>query len=169
MRTLHELLFPAIGVTVTAVLIYLLLSHGHALGPWMLALFLLGHGWVHMMFAFPTSDPAQGATRERANPFVLTDSWLISRAGLDQRTVRLAGLVLITATFLAFLLAALATLGWVVPTGWWPALVVAAAVLSTLVLVLFYSPLLLLGFALNATLIWLALSSWWSPMSVGAG
>ena len=67
-------------------------------------------------------------------------------------------------TFAMFALAALATVGWIVPAGWWAGLVLGAAATSTLMLVLFFSPALLLGFAINAALWWLVLATVWNPM-----
>jgi len=61
------------------------------------------------------------------------------------------------------LLAALATVGLVVPADWWQGLVVALAVSSMLLLVLCFSPILLNGFAIDLALLWLALVSGWSP------
>lgn len=57
------------------------------------------------------------------------------------------------------MLAALASVGWLVPAAWWGPLVLGAAGLSTLVLLVFLSPLLVLGFVINAALAWLVLAS----------
>ena len=44
-------------------------------------------------------------------------------------------------------------------------LVIASAVSSTLVLGLFFSPMLLLGFAINLALLFVVLGSVWSPIA----
>jgi hypothetical protein len=66
-------------------------------------------------------------------------------------------------TFGLSLLAALATVGLLVPTEWWGPLMIGAAVASTIMLVLFFSPALILGFAINAAMVALVLSGSWSP------
>ena len=60
-------------------------------------------------------------------------------------------------------LAALATVGLLVPAGWWAGLVVAAALSSVLSLLLFWSPTLLLGIAVDLAMLWLVISATWSP------
>jgi hypothetical protein len=64
---------------------------------------------------------------------------------------------------LGFSLAALATVGVLVPAEWWNWLVVTSAVASMVLLTLFFSPLLLLGYAIDLALIWLSVTSAWSP------
>jgi hypothetical protein len=83
-------------------------------------------------------------------------------------------MVMIVATLVAFFLAALSTVGLLVPAGWWAPLVIAGAAGSTIVLGLFFAPALLLGFAINMVLLWLVLASVWSPLAgighgIGAG
>jgi hypothetical protein len=73
------------------------------------------------------------------------------------------GLAVVTVTFVLGLLAALATVGLLLPADWWAPLMVGAALASTLTLVLFYSPALILGFAIDAAMILLVVSGSWSP------
>ena len=61
------------------------------------------------------------------------------------------------------LLAALATIGILVPAEWWSGLVVAQAVSSLLLLAVCFSPILLNGFAIDLALLWLVFLSGWSP------
>jgi hypothetical protein len=163
MNALRELLPAGLGVAVVGVVTYLALDRGWAVGPWLLGLVLLAHGWVHAMFLFPAPDPEQRKPGSSPYPFRMSDSWLIKRAGFDETLIRTLGLILIGLTVAAFLLAALASAGWLVPASWWGPLVVAAATLSTVLLLVFLSPLLLLGFVINAALIWLVLVSVWTP------
>ena len=66
-------------------------------------------------------------------------------------------------TFGLSLLAALATVGILVPIEWWTGLMRAAAAASTVMLLLFFSPALVLGFAINALMVALVVSGSWSP------
>jgi hypothetical protein len=77
--------------------------------------------------------------------------------------VRLVGAALVVVVAVGFLLAGLATVGVVVPSGWWPFLVAGSAATSVLLLALFFSPTLILGIAIDAVLAWVVLASAWSP------
>jgi len=153
----------AIGIAVIALAVWLMLVNDIALGPWLLALLLFGHGWVYLMFVFPKPASPNADGGDTGYPFDFGRSWLIRRAGLDAGIVRGIGIVLMVTVFVLFLLAALSTVGLIVPTDWWAGLMIAAALSSTLMLALFYSPALVLGFAINAAVILLVLSDSWSP------
>jgi hypothetical protein len=83
--------------------------------------------------------------------------------GLDVNLVRMIGVAFIGVVVVGFMLAALATVGVVVPSGAWPALVSFSAVASAVMLVLFFTPQLLLGLAIDAVLVWVALAAVWTP------
>ena len=162
--SLERALAPlAIAIAVITLAVWLMLVNDIGLGPWLLALLVLAHGWVHLMFVFP--KPGRGGDYAGVSeyPFDFGRSWLIRRGGLAEGLVRQIGLVLMAATFAASLLAALSTVGLLVPTDWWAGLVIAAAAASTLMLLLFYSPALVLGFAINALMVALVVSGTWSP------
>lgn len=168
MRAILDLLPIGIGAALVAALAWFLLDRDIGVGKWLLAALLLAHGWVHVMFVFPAPEAAPATAGGLAYPFDMTRSWLITNAGLDADLLRSVGIVVMVATVVAFVLAALATVGWLVPAGWWTGLVLGGATASTLMLVLFFSPALLLGFVINAALWWLALASVWSPITAGA-
>jgi hypothetical protein len=153
----------AIVVAVIAAAVWLMLVNDIALGPWLLALLVFAHGWVHLMFVFPKPESPNAAFGGSEYPFDFGRSWLIRRAGLGVRQVSTIGLVLMGATFALSLLAALATVAIIVPVDWWGGLMTLAAVSSTVMLVLFYSSALVLGFAINAAMLALVLGGSWSP------
>ena len=162
--SLERALAPlAIAVAVIALAVWLMLVNDIALGPWLLAILVFAHGWVHLMFVFPKPEGRGNYSGVSEYPFDFGRSWLIRRAGLDEGLVRTIGLVVMAATFALSLLAALSTIGLLVPTDWWAGLMVAAAIASTLTLVLFFSPALILGFAINALMVVLVVSGSWSP------
>jgi hypothetical protein len=163
-KGLLDLLPIGIGVAVAGAVTWFLLDRNWALGKWLLAALLLFHGWVHVMFVFP--QPADAAATEGGLswPFDMSRSWLIGGTGLDTGAVRTLGIGLIAIVVVMFVLAALATVGWLVPAEWWIGLVIGAAGSSTLMLVAFFAPALLLGFAINAALVWLVVASVWSPL-----
>ena len=165
MKAILDLLPIGIGVALVGALAWFLLDRDIGAGKWLLAGLLLAHGWVHIMFVFPSPETAPATAGGLAYPFDMTRSWLITTTGLDAGLVRTIGVLVMSATFALFTLAALATVGWLVPATWWAGLVLGAAATSTLMLVLFFSPALLLGFAINAALWWLVLASVWSPLA----
>jgi hypothetical protein len=59
--------------------------------------------------------------------------------------------------------AALATLGILVPADAWTIALVSAASLSLVLLVMAFAATLLVGFGIDLALIWFALSSLWTP------
>jgi hypothetical protein len=163
MKTLTELLPLAIGVAVVGVVTWYLLTRDWAAGPWLLAGLLFAHGWVHLMFVFPQPDPAAATAGGPAWPFDMGHSWLITGPGLDVGLVRIVGITFMAVVFVGFVLAALSTVGLLVPAGWWPALLIGSAAGSLLLLTMFFSPTFLLGYGIDLALLWLILASGWSP------
>lgn len=144
---------------VVAALVWWLLDRGSAVGPWLVAAILFAHGWVHLVFLLPvTGGDSAGSGAE--NPFDMDRSWLIER-GVDRRLVHSVGVVLAVVTFLAFAAAALAVSGWLIPGGWWISLAATGVVGSTVLLVSFFAPTLVLGFVINAGLVALAVQTAW--------
>lgn len=150
-------------IAVVGVVILFLLDQDVFVGPWLLAFLIFGHGWVHLMFVFPKPERGRTYSGTSEYPFDFGRSWLVRRAGIEAGVVRSGGTVLMAAVFAVLVLAALATIGVVVPADPWAGLVIVGALGSTLFLALFFSPALLLGFPINAALLWLALSGTWSP------
>ena len=161
MKPVMDLAPLAVGVAAVCGVTWFLLSRNASLGPWVLAALLLAHGWVHVMFLFPKPDSATAGGP--AWPFDFGRSWLIGGAGLDAGVVGAIGLVLVAITFAASLLAAMATVGFLVPVGWWSGLVVTAASGSLVVLAICVSLTFLIGFGIDLALLWLTLVSAWSP------
>jgi hypothetical protein len=153
----------AVFIVAVGALTLWLLAEGSAIGPWLLAFLLAAHGWVHVLFLFPKPAADAAGGDAAAYPFDFRLSWLHHRGGLDMRLVRAAGSALTVLVLLLHTLAALATVALLVPTDWWAALVVAAALSSMLFLALFWSPLLLLGIVIDLGLLWMVLFNAWSP------
>jgi hypothetical protein len=150
----------AVVLAAAGIAISWMLAREMTAGRWALAAFLIGHGWVHAMFIFPKPATTDGGTEW---PFDMAQSWLVGSAGLDVKVVRVIGIAFLGVVAIGFLLAALTTIGFVVPAGWWPVLVVVSAAASALMLGLFFSPQLVLGLAIDAVLLWAVLASVWTP------
>jgi hypothetical protein len=74
-----------------------------------------------------------------------------------------SGRILVVVVVGCSILAALATVGILVPSSLWTGLVIATAGSSLLLLGMAFSPNLSLGVAIDVALLWLALWSSWSP------
>jgi hypothetical protein len=105
---------------------------------------LLAHGLVHLLYLAPD-----------------VDAFSIESGPLPENVRRPLALVLMAATVLGFALVALSTWGVPVLLNAWPMLtVVVAAIISAVLLVVFWDRQLVLGLAIDAALIGLAL---WQP------
>lgn len=162
MNDLLKLAPLAAGLVAIAIVIAFMLSRGMALGTWLLAAFLLGHGLVHVMFAVPApAAPAPVGGTEY--PFNVNDSWLVTARFVDVAIVRGVVLGLVAVTVIGYGLAALATVGIGVPTSLWPMLVVVATVASGGLMVIGLAPMLALGIAIDAILLLVVFSAAWRP------
>ena len=163
MKFVREMGPLAITVALFGGVIAVLLRDGNVLGTWLLAAFLVGHGWVHAMYVMPRPAPAVATAKGPAWPFELDHSWLLSPLGVPAPTLRLIGAVLAAGTIAGYGVAALATIPLVVPAAAWAALVVASTVASLGLMGLFFHRNLLIGFAIDAVLLAVALTSVWLP------
>lgn len=128
----------------------------------LVAAFLVAHGLIHASYVTP-APPRTAAGPEW--PFEMGRSWLVTGFGLDAGPVRLIGTVLIAVTVAAFVLAALSTVGVLVPSAWWPAFVIVGALASVAQLAVFFHPWLILGLAIDAVLLWAAIVLRWTPFA----
>lgn len=175
MRLVRELGPLALVTAAVLVAATWALAEQPAVGRWALAAILFAHGWVHLMFVVPRPSPAEpsgAAARGGPDsasspapvwPFDLGRSWLITRAGVGEGAVRALGRLLVGATLLVSLVAAIGTVWLAIPAAWWAMLVVGAAAGSLALLVVAFAPTLVIGLAIDAWLIWIALVGPWSP------
>jgi hypothetical protein len=140
--------------------IWWLLSRDMSAGRWLLAALLIGHGVVHVMFAVPAPAATGGGPDW---PFDMARSWAITGTALDLNVVRAVGVALIAVVVIGFALAALSTVGIVVPSGWWQVTVAVSAVASAVLLILFLEPQLVLGLGIDAALLWVVVARAWMP------
>jgi hypothetical protein len=162
--SLERALAPlAVFVAAAAVGTWLLLVNDVWLGPWLLALLVFFHGWVHLLFVFPKPESPNAAVGGSEYPFDFERSWLIRRGMLEAGLVRRVGLVVMIVVFVLGVAAALATVGVLVPVAWWGAAMVGCAIASAVLLALFFSPALILGFVIDALMVALVASGTWSP------
>jgi hypothetical protein len=162
----------AVGVALLGLLIAWLLQSGNLVGSWLLGLFLVMHGLIHLIWINPPKPVQRGAAA--AVPAAVTAgdwgafrgldySWLLSGPGTPANQVRLLGQVLVVSTVIAYTLAALASIPMVVPASAWPALIVGGTAASLTLMLLFFHRNLIIGLVINAVLVWVVLTSAWTP------
>jgi hypothetical protein len=137
-----------------------LLAREMAAGRWLLAALLIGHGLIHLLFLVPAPAATDSGPKW---PFDMGRSWAASRAGLGGSAVRIVGAALIAVVVVGFSLAALSTVGIVIPSGWWQPLVAVSSVASAALLVLCFEPQLVLGLGIDAALLWVVAAGAWLP------
>jgi hypothetical protein len=171
MNSVAKLVPLGVGLLVFAAVVVVMLQQNGGLGTWLLAAFLLGHGLVHVMFIAPQPPPATAGqgTGNIEYPFDAGKSWLVSAHVLDLKSVRPIVAVLVAVVVLGYGLAALATVGILVPASWWSLLVIVATLASAALMVVALSPGLVLGMAIDLVLLWLAIVAAWSPKLVVGG
>ncbi len=160
MKTVVGILPWAVVVAAMGGAIWWRLSREMSAGRWWPAALLIGHGVVHVMVAVPAPASTRG---EPAWPFDMARSWAITGAGLDLNVVRAVEVALIAIVVGGFALAALSTVGIVVPSGWWQPTVAVSAVASAVLLVLFFEPQLVLGPGIDGVLLPVAATGAWMP------
>lgn len=159
MRGLLGMLPWAIVLAIAGAAIALLLERQPVVGAWVLAVAILAHGLIHVLFLVPAPEPPSGGRGPRW-PFDLGRSWLVVLAGAHRGRRMAIGLILLVVATSA--LAAVATVG-LLPAAAWPALVAAAALASGLLLLLAFDAQLILGIGIDAALLLIVLTGAWHP------
>jgi hypothetical protein len=117
----------------------------------LVGLFLIAHGLIHLMFFSPAPpEPDKRATW----PFDRSASWLMTRIGLPDPTIRAVGAVLSVITAVVFATAGLGAAGLF---GGWETLAQIAAISGLILLSLYWHLWLSLGIAINLVILILVL------------
>jgi hypothetical protein len=164
-KTIGGLMPFAVALAVIGGAIVLLLGRNAELGKLLFAAFFVGHAFVHVMFLLPRPADTSATAGGTEWPFDMARSWLVTGPGLDLGMVRLVGVILVVGVAIGFLLSGLATVGLLIPSGWWQGLIVTSSAGSVLLLALFFSPQLVLGVAIDAVLLWVVLAAIWTPVA----
>jgi hypothetical protein len=167
MSALVKLAPLGVGLVVFAVVVAFVVQKNMAIGPWLIAAFLLGHGLVHIMFATP--PPANPADPASEFAFDVNRSWAVTARVVDAQVLRVAVMGLVAITVVGYGLAAFATVGIALPQTLWAPLVIASTVASAALMVIGLSPALALGIAIDVALLWLVVASVWLPGRVVPG
>ena len=123
------------------------------------AIFLILHGLTHSILAMVPSPNAPDAGF--ATFFSGIGSWLFT--GLSESASKTIATTLAVIAMLGFVAAGLALFGILVPFDWWRALAIASAVVSLLLLVIFWDPYLIVGLLFDVAVLVTLLFTKWSP------
>ena len=112
--------------------------------------FLIAHGLVHALYFVKSDDPAFPMTAAR--------SWLVTRAGIPLRPVRVMVACLAVGALIGFCLLALSYWGFLVPAEWFTGLALVSATLSLLLIAVTWNVQFVVGVAINVAIIYWALT-----------
>jgi hypothetical protein len=114
---------------------------------WIVGLLFMAHGLIHGSYLSTPPTPKPGAPQW---PFHIDRSPVLSALRFGRQQVKSIGTFLVVAVVAGFVVAGL---GFLANQGWWPPLVVTAAVASFLLLGLFYHPWLTLGLVIDIVIV----------------
>ena len=132
-----------------------------------IGLFLIAHGLVHVGLA-AAPDPKESESKPGAFFTAPQRSWLLPQLGLKPAAIRWIGILLVVFTTLGFVLAGLGVFGVPGLAELWRTIAVVSAVLSLLLLLLFWHPWIILGVLIDVGIIFsLVWADWPSPALIG--
>jgi hypothetical protein len=123
------------------------------------AVFLILHGLVHGILAMVPSPDAN----EPVFATFFSNSWLLSRLGFSESAGKPLAFILAALAMVGFVAAALGLLDFLVPFDWWGALAIASAVVSLLLLVIFWHPYVIVGVVIDVVILVVVNFTEWTP------
>jgi len=124
-------------------------------------LLMIAHGLVHWVLLAPNPD-VEGS----GFAGFIKKSWLVTRTGMDESTAFWIGIVLMAIISIGFMVAGIAVFA---SQAWWRPLAIAMAVISVVLLALFWHKWLVVGPALDvAIIVSLIFFKWPSASTIGA-
>ena len=125
------------------------------------AIFVILHGLTHSIMAMVPNPNAPDAGV--ATFFSGIGSWLLTGLGLSESTTKTSAILLSVIATIGFVAAGLALFGVLVPFDWWRILAIASAVVSLLLVVIFWHPYLIVGLLIDAAVLVTLIFTKWSP------
>lgn len=126
------------------------------------ALFLMLHGLVHGILALV---PNPNAPDKGFGSFFSggSGSWLLTRLGLSRSTSRVIAIILAAVATIGFIAAGLALLDILVPFDWWSGLAAGSAVISLVLLVIYWQRYVIVGIVIDVLILATLLFTNWAP------
>jgi hypothetical protein len=125
-----------------------------------LAIFIILHGLVHTILAI-APNPADPGAKPGAFFTATERSWLLPQFGLNATTIQWIGIILVVLSTLGFILAGLGVFGVAGLGTIWRTIAIISAIISLLLLIIFWHPWLPIGVLIDiGTLITLLVLHW---------
>ncbi len=124
------------------------------------AIFVILHGLTHSILAMVPSPNAPDAGF--ATFFSGQGSWLLSRLGLSGSVSKTMSILLAVIATIGFVAAGLALFGILVPFDWWRVLAIASAVVSLLLVIIFWNRYLIAGLLIDVAFLVIPIFANWS-------
>jgi hypothetical protein len=133
-----------------------------------LAIFIIAHGLVHSILAV-APNPTDPDAKPLAFFTASERSWLLPQLGLNTATIQWVGIILVVLSTLGFILAGLGIFAVAGLDAIWRMVAIISALISLLLLTLFWHPWLPVGILIDiGTLITLLLLKWPSVELIGS-
>jgi hypothetical protein len=126
---------------------------------WILVFVLLLLG-AH--FSLTANVPAEAGKAWVLWPFAADSQPVVALFGTSNTPMQLLSVI----AGVAFVAAALALMGWIIPSTWWMPLVLVAVAASSVLFLLYVGPWALIPIAINAVLLWGVLVQHWSAQTL---
>lgn len=124
-----------------------------------IAIFLILHGLVHAILAMvPNPNEPEGGVAT-----FFSQSWLLSSTGLSESAFRSIAILLAAFATIGFVVTGLSLLDVLVQADWWRTLAIGAAVISLLLLIIFWHRYLIVGVLINVVILITQLFLDWRP------
>lgn len=130
-----------------------------------IGLFLIAHGLVQAGLA-AAPNPEDPETKPGAFFTSTERSWLLTKVGLSSASVRWIGIVLVALATLGFVLSGLGVFGVPGLSEIWRTLAIASAVVSLLLLILFWHLWLIIGVLIDVGILIALLWLDWPPIDL---
>lgn len=124
------------------------------------ATFLILHGLVHGVLAL---SPNPGSNKAVFATF-FSRSWLFSSLGLSESAGRIIALLSAAVAAIGFIAAGLSLFEILVPFEWWRTLAIGSAVVSLLLLVIFWHRYLMVGVLIDIVILAALILFNWTPV-----
>jgi hypothetical protein len=125
------------------------------------AIFLILHGLTHSILAMMPSPNASEPSFAMFFPGL--GSWLSDRLALSESVSKTIAILLSVIATIGFIVAGLALFDVLVPFDWWRALAIASAVISLLLVLIFWDMYLIVGLLIDAVVLITLLFTKWLP------
>ena len=130
-----------------------------------IGLFLIAHGLVHAGLA-AAPNPDDPETKPGAFFTSPERSWFLPKVGLSSASVRWIGIVLVALATLGYVLSGLGVFGVLGLSEIWRTLAIASAVVSLLLLILFWHLWLIIGVLIDVGILIALLWLDWPPIDL---